>query len=107
MGDKIAPFRDKGARPTLAELVEWTRRLAAEGTSRLRWDHPHVQMRMTQRGLQMALVLEALRGGEGISGPKLDQWGDWRIKLSKTVAGRRIQVVVAVKETHLVIVTVI
>ena len=55
----------------------------------------------------MRQVLEVLREGIGVDGPTLDEYGDFRIKLRRKVAGRRIQVVVAVKETHFVAVTVI
>jgi hypothetical protein len=48
-----------------------------------------------------------LRKGEGISGPTKDQYGDWRIKVRRYVAGRRVQVVVAVKEKEFTVVTVI
>ena len=51
--------------------------------------------------------LEVLRKGKGVSGPTLDEYGDYRIKLKRKVAGRRVQVVVAVKETHFDMVTVI
>ena len=55
----------------------------------------------------MRQALEVLRKGRPVSGPALDEYGDWRIKLTRKVAGRRVQVVVAVKEKHLVVVTVI
>jgi hypothetical protein len=47
-----------------------------------------------------------LRNGKCLSGPTLDQKGDWRIKLSALVAGRRIQVVVVVRENRTTVVTV-
>jgi Domain of unknown function (DUF4258) len=107
MSGKVVPIRQgKAPLPSLTELVEKVRALAVD-TANLHWDSPYVQLRMGQRGLPMRLVLETIRKGEGVSGPTLDPWGDWRIKLKKTVAGRRVQVVVAVKATHLVIVTVI
>ena len=55
----------------------------------------------------MRQVLEVLRKGNGLDGPTPDEHGDYRIKLKRKVAGRRVQVVVAVKETHFVAVTVI
>jgi hypothetical protein len=55
----------------------------------------------------MRQVLDVLRLGEAVSEPKLDDYGDWRIKLRRFVAGRRVQVVVAVQATRLVVVTAI
>jgi hypothetical protein len=55
----------------------------------------------------MRQVLEALRHGSVIDGPTKDEWGDWRVKLQRRVAGRRVQIVVAMKERHLDVVTVI
>lgn len=54
----------------------------------------------------MRQVLDVIDNGEPIGNPKLDQWGDWRIKLHRKSAGRRVRIVIAVKETHFVIVTV-
>jgi hypothetical protein len=55
----------------------------------------------------MRQVLETVRKGCAAGAPTLDQWGDWRIKLRRTVAGRKVQVVVAVKADHFVLVTAI
>lgn len=65
-------------------------------TSRLLLDNPHLQKRMRQRQINMRQVLEVLRKGTTSSVPKLDKYGDWRITLRRLVAGRRVQVVVAV-----------
>jgi Domain of unknown function (DUF4258) len=71
------------------------------------FDHPHFQARLKGRDLSMRHVLETIRNGAVISGPTKDEWGDWRLKLCRRVAGRRVQVVVAFKGDHVVIVTVI
>lgn len=55
----------------------------------------------------MRQVLETIRKGCPVGSPQLDQWGDWRIKLRRKAAGRTVQVVVAVKTDHFVIVTAI
>jgi hypothetical protein len=60
--------------------------------------HPHLQERMAQRGKTMRDILETVRKGEGVSGPVVDKYGDWRIRMRRSVAGRRVQVVVAVRE---------
>ena len=99
---KVVPFPSQ---PTAEQLVE--RIQAALAESAIEFDHPHVQKRLAQRGLQMRHVLECLRSGEVIDGPKLDKYSDWRIKLRRTVAGRKVQVVVAVKLRRVVVTTVI
>jgi hypothetical protein len=92
--------------PTLSELVQRVHELAKDPNN-IGFLSPHSQMRMKQRGITMRLVLETLRNGEGISGPTKDQYGDWRIKMRRYVAGRRVQVVVSVKEQEFSVVTVI
>jgi len=92
--------------PALLELVKRVQELAKDSES-IGFLHPHLRTRMGQRGTTMRLVLETLRKGEGISGPKKDQYGDWRIKMRRHVAGRRVQVVVAVREKDFSVVTVI
>jgi hypothetical protein len=92
--------------PTLTELVERVHELAAD-TEKMVLLHPHLQERMAQRGKTMRDVLETVRKGEGVSGPSLDKYGDWRIRMRRFVAGRRVQVVVAVREKDFSVVTVI
>ena len=108
MDEKIVPFKAKrpSSAPSREELVQKVRALATV-TTNLRFDHPHFQKRLADRSVTMRQVLEVLRQGSAISGPTADGYGDWRIKLKRRVAGRRIQVVVAVKEDHLVVVTAI
>lgn len=92
--------------PTADQLLQRVHAFAAT-SERMRLEIPHFQQRLIQRGLNMRQVMETLRKG-CLAGPaKLDQWGDWRIKLRRVVAGRRVQVVVAVKSDHFVVVTVI
>ena len=106
MKAKVVRFRPRQApTPTLQELVQKAREHAAEG--RIAFDHPHMQERMVTRGITMRQVLEVVNKGEGVSGPTKDQWGDWRIKLKRLVAGRKVQVVLAVTETRCVVVTAI
>jgi hypothetical protein len=87
-------------------LVQRVRLLALQSAN-MRMDEPHLRQRMQQRGISMRQMLEVLAEGEAIDGPRLDQYGDWRIKLARKVAGRRVQVVVAVAETYFVPITVI
>ena len=106
MAGVVVPFRARNLAPTRNELVERVQGLATD-TRNMHLDHPHLRDRMSERGVSMRQVLEVLRKGIGVDGPTLDEYGDFRIKLRRKVAGRRIQVVVAVKETHFVAVTVI
>lgn len=92
--------------PKVDELVK-AAHLLSKNTENIRFDSPHTQERLEQRGISIRQALEVLRKGECVSGPTLDQHGAWRIKLSRMVAGRRVQVVIAVKETHLDVITVI
>jgi len=110
MSARVVPFRRQvppvRTAPTAATLIEAVRKLATD-TLNVRLDHPHCQNRMMQRGLGMIHVLEALRKGRAPLAPTLDVHGDWRIKIIRLVAGRQVQVIVTVKEDHLVVVTVI
>lgn len=106
MAGRVVPFPSPTNKPALEELVARVKTLAADSAN-IHWEHPHVQKRMESRNISMRQALEVLRIGRAISGPEMDDYGDWRIKLSRKVAGRRVQVVVAVKATHLVVVTVI
>ena len=62
---------------------------------------------MIKRGKGMRDILEVLNKGEGVKGPDLDKYGDYRIKMRRHVCGKRTQVVVAVRKTDLTVVTVI
>ena len=108
MTAEVVPLRkfSPKAPPTLAELAARVRALAKDSEN-IGFDHPHLQIRMAQRGLTMRQVLETLRKGESVSGPTLDKYGDWRIKLKRLVAGRRVQVVVAVKDERIDVATAI
>jgi hypothetical protein len=107
MSAEIVPFgRRLPPPPTLGELVRQVHGMA-EDTDNVGFLHPHLQTRMTQRGIGMRLLLETLRKGEGVSGPTKDKYGDWRIKMRRYVAGRRVQVIVAVREHDFSVVTVI
>ena len=65
----------------LNELVKRIQGLATD-TRNMHVDHPHVRDRMSERGVSMRQVLEVLRKGNGIDGPTLDEYGDYRIKLN-------------------------
>ena len=98
----VVPFPSQ---PSAASLVERVRATLAE--SAIEFDHPHLKQRMSERDLQMRHILECLRSGDVVDGPKLDEHSDWRIKLRRYVTGRKVQVVVAVKKRRVVVVTAI
>jgi hypothetical protein len=109
MAGEVVPFRHKEPPeecPSAAFLESRVHELA-RNSANLHFDHPHFQARLVQRKISMRQVLEVLRHGAVVDGPKKDEWGDWRVKLQRMVAGRRVQVVVAVKEKHLDVVTTI
>lgn len=94
------------ATPTAEQLVARVRAMSLE-SERMRFEHPHFQQQLRERKLNMRQVLETIRKGCPVGPPTLDQWGDWRIKLRRKAAGRKVQVVVAVKADHFVVVTAI
>jgi hypothetical protein len=105
---EIISFRSKTAsQPTTSELVAKVRQLKSDNSENMHWEHPHFQQRLQERKISMRQVLDVIENGEPMGTPKQDKWGDWRIKLSRKTAGRRVQVVIAVKQTHFVIITVI
>ncbi|MDE0523834.1 MAG: DUF4258 domain-containing protein [Boseongicola sp.] len=74
--------------------------LANADSMNVRMDIPHFQDRMVERDIDMRSVLEVLRKGRSVGPPELDQNGDWRIRMRRMVAGRRVNVVVAVHVDH-------
>jgi hypothetical protein len=103
---RVIPFPGRKLPPTREELVARVRAFAF-GTTKMRMDNPHLKTRMRERNITMRQMLEVIRTGEANQDPQLDDWGDWRIRLVRKVAGRRVQVVVAVSETYISPVTVI
>lgn len=103
MTGEIVPF------PAIPSADFLQRKIAelSQDSGNIEFDHPHFQSRMQSRNLSMRQVLECLREGIVIDGPKKDKWGDWRIKVQRYVAGRRVQVVVAYKVTLVVVITAI
>jgi hypothetical protein len=90
--------------PSAQQLVARVRQMAA--ADKVGFDEPHFRENLATRHVNMRQVLETLKKGSPVGEPTLDQWGDWRLKLKRVVAGRRVQVVVAVKADHCVCVTV-
>ena len=91
---------------SLEELAKEVHELAKDSENV--WiDCPHVKERMQERNVTTRQIFDVLRNGKGISGPTLDKYGDWRIKLKRYSAGRTVQVVVVLKKDHVEVITVI
>lgn len=106
MSELIA-FPQSGQLPeSLEELVEKVHKLA-KNSENVWIDCPHVKERMQKRNVTIRQIFDVLRDGKGVSGPTLDKFGDWRIKLKRFSAGRTVQVVVVLKNHHLEVITVI
>jgi len=97
MAATVIPFKQQPLpkSPTAEQLRKRVQGIAQD-TSKLLFDNPHLKMRMAERQINMRMVLEVLRKGTVVSGPTKDKYGDWRIKMRRLVAGRRVAVVVAV-----------
>lgn len=93
--------------PSAQQLLTRIRQMAEPGTDRIGFDQPHFKQRLAERHINMRQVLETLRKGSPVGEPSLDEWGDWRLKLKRLVAGRRVQIVVAVKADYCECVTAI
>ena len=62
---------------------------------------PHLFDSMNERDISMRQVLTAAREGQLTQDPWLDEYGDWRCKLRKRVAGKLIRVAVALESEGL------
>ena len=107
MGDVVQLRKElRTVAPTLSELVDRVRALAKDSDN-IGFMSPDLKERMRVRGKVMREILELLKKGEGVKGPDLDEFGDYRIKLRRCVCGKRTQVVVAVRENDFSVITVI
>lgn len=79
----------------------------AKNLDNMKWHHKHFKERLEERKITMRQVIETIEEGEVNHGPTLDEYGDWRIRLIRKCAGKRVQVVVAIKKTQFDLVTVI
>jgi hypothetical protein len=91
---------------TLEEAVEKIHEIAAKSDNVFFLSN-HAQERAKKRNASSRQIFDVLKNGKGIDGPKRDKHGDWRIKLKHYTCGRPVQVVVALKEKSIIVVTVI
>ena len=75
--------------------------------SEVDFDLPHFRQRLRERDITMRQVLSTLRKGKITDGPESDEYGDFRVKLKRYVAGKIIQVVVALNFGKCTVVAVI
>jgi hypothetical protein len=106
MPKTVVHFPSGRRTPSAAELARRIRELAAE-SSQVDWSVPHFRDRLAKRRLTMRQALDALRHGEPVGAPRLDEYGCWRVKLRKVSAGRPVSLVVALDEERVVVVTII
>ena len=91
--------------PSADQLVSRVHSLALADSLNVRMSEPHFRQRVRERGINVRLVMEVLRSGRAVGRPELDEFGDWRIRMRRKVAGQRVNVVVAVCADHVECIT--
>lgn len=71
------------------------------------FEQPHIRERLRERDITMRQVLSTVQKGEITDGPNKDVHGDFRIKMRRYVAGRKVQVILALNVGKCTVVTVI
>ena len=82
-------------RPIAEELIH---RLAREDKY---VPEPVFARKMIERGFTMRQVMETLKEGVINQGPRQDEYGDWRCRIKRRVAGRCVHVVVAIHDMRI------
>lgn len=90
MGLKIVAYGMP--RPFAEEIIH---RLGGRGD--YGWEASFTQ-KLRVRGYSMRQVIETLKGGSINQGPELDEYGEWRCRIKRRVAGRLVRVVVAIRD---------
>jgi len=54
------------------------------------------ELKMLERGFDMRQVLETIKEGVVNQGPSKDEYGEWRCRVKRRVAGRLVRVAVAI-----------
>lgn len=100
----IVPFPQSLAKREALVII----RAAATDSGRIGWSN-HARARMEERDVTVRQALDTLRNGRIVSGPTLDEYGEWRVTLRKRSAGRLTRVAVAIKRgsRNLTVITVI
>ena len=79
-------------RPTAEALIH---RLAREGKFAR---EPVMVAKMAERQFSMRQMMETIKHGTINQGPWKDEYGDWRCRVKRRVAGRLVRVVVAIHD---------
>ena len=102
----IIPFpKPRAVTPSADQLVSRVHSLSLADSLNIRMSEPHFKQRMRERGINIRLVMEVLKSGRAVDRPEQDEFGDWRIKMRRKVAGQRVTVVVAVYADHIECIT--
>ena len=106
MTAKIVPFGRKPKPPTLSRLEaeEAIHRLARESKYGMAGvyvtDEDEIfsdfELKMLERDFTMTQVMETIEGGVINQGPTRDEYGEWRCRVKRRVAGHLVRVVVAI-----------
>jgi hypothetical protein len=54
------------------------------------------ELKMLERKFTMSQILETIKNGAVNQGPALDEYGEWRCRVKRRVAGQLVRVVVAI-----------
>ena len=101
----IVPFPDRRGLSREAALA--VIRGVGQEAGNIGW-FDHAREMLVERDISMRQALDTFRRGRMIDGPILDEHNEWRCKLVKRTAGRRVQVVIATDGNRsLTVVTVI
>lgn len=90
MTAEIVPFGLP--RPVAEELIH---RLARDGAFGMD-ESLDFTVKMLARGFTMRQVMETIKEGVVNQGPTRDEYGEWRCRVKRRVAGRLVRVVVAI-----------
>ena len=82
-------------RPIAEETIH---RLATAGEFVI---EPVCKVKIHDRNFTMRQVLETMKKGSVNQGPELDEYGEWRCRIHRRVAGRLVRVIVAIHEMRL------
>jgi hypothetical protein len=101
---KPAPPKRKIRVPTAPELARKVRRMLK--FSRMLLPHPTAKHWYLLKGITSMQILATIKHGQPTGQPVLNNDGDWQITLKRVAAGRKVQVTMAVKADHFVVVDV-
>lgn len=90
MTAQIVPFGLP--RPIAEEVIH---RLARENKFGMA-EKEQFELKMLERGFDMRQVLETIKEGVVNQGPTMDEYGEWRCRVKRRVAGRSVRVAVAI-----------